>query len=98
MLQQMIITTEDRQLLEPLVRSALEHEKRVLALGIERTRERLAEFEIQYEMSSEEFERKLNSFDLDESIEFSDWRMEMGMLDLLERQYRTLPFARIPTS
>ena len=86
MLQQMTITTEDMQLLQPLVLSALEYEKRVLVLGIERTRDRLAEFEIQYEMSSEEFQTKLNSLELDESVEFSDWRMEIGMLDLLERQ------------
>lgn len=95
MLQQMIITTEDRQLMEPLLRSALEHEKRVLALGIERTRDRLAEFELQYEMSSEEFARKLDFLELDESIDFTDWRMELGMLELLERQYRTLRDARV---
>lgn len=95
MLQQMTITTEDRQLLEPLVLSALAHEKRVLALGIERTRDRLAEFELQYEMSSEEFQTKLISLELNESVEFTDWRMEIGMLDLLERQYRALHDARV---
>lgn len=95
MLQQMTITTEDLRLLEPLVRSGLEHEKQMLALGIERTRERLAEFETRFGMNSEEFARKLNALELDESVDFSDWRMEIGMLDLLERQYRTLRDARV---
>jgi hypothetical protein len=39
----------------------------MLALGIERTRKRLAEFEQQFGMSSVQFERRLNALDaLDE--------------------------------
>ena len=55
MLQQLTITTTDKITLKPLVESAIENEKRMLALGIERTRKRLAEFEQQFGMSSAEF-------------------------------------------
>ena len=41
-------------------------------------------------MTSAEFERRLNALELTETVEFSDWRMEIGMLQLLENQYRTL--------
>ena len=67
----------------------------MLALGIERTRKRLAEFEQQFGMSSAEFERRLNALELAETVEFTDWRMEIGMLRLLESQYRTLQEAQL---
>jgi len=37
MLQQLTITTTDKTMLKPLIESALENEKKMLALGIERT-------------------------------------------------------------
>jgi hypothetical protein len=95
MLQQMIIETEDRTVLQPLIKSALENEKKMVTFGLERTRKRLAEFEGDYGMSSEEFERRLNASEIAESVEFSDWRMEIGLLRLLERQYRALANARL---
>jgi hypothetical protein len=94
-LEQMTIETEDREVLEPLVKSALENEKKMVALGLERTRQRLAHFEREYGMSSEEFEKQLNSLAVAETVEFSEWRMEIGMLRLLERQYKALEHARV---
>jgi hypothetical protein len=41
MLQQLTITTTDKTMLKPLVESAIENEKKMLSLGIERTRKRL---------------------------------------------------------
>jgi hypothetical protein len=90
MLQQVTIRTDDRKTLKPLLKSAIENEKKMVLLGLERTRTRLAEFEHSYKMSSEEFERRLNASEIAETIDFSEWRMEIGMLKLLERQYKTL--------
>jgi hypothetical protein len=95
MLQQLTITTADKTTLKLLVESALENEKKMLAFGIERTLKRLAEFEQQFDMSSAEFERRLNALELAETVEFTDWRMEIGMLRLLESQYRTLREAQL---
>ena len=95
MLQQLTITTTDKTTLKLLVESALENEKKMLALGIERTLKRLAEFEQQFDMSSAEFERRLNALELAETVAFTDWRMEIGMLRLLESQYRTLQEAQL---
>jgi len=95
MLQQLTITTTDKITLRPLVESAIENEKKMLALGMERTRQRLAEFEQQFGMSSAEFERRLNALEVMETVEFTDWRMEVGMLRLLEGQYRVLQEVRL---
>lgn len=95
MLQQLTITTTDKITLRPLVESAIENEKKMLALGMERTRKRLAKFEQQFGMSSAEFERRLNALEVMETVEFTDWRMEVGMLRLLEGQYRVLQEVRL---
>ena len=78
MLQQLTITTSDKATLKPLVESALEHEKEMLSLAIRRTRERLTGFERQFGMPSAEFERRLKALELRETVEFTDWRMEIG--------------------
>ncbi len=95
MWQQVIIETEDKAVLKPLLRSAIENEKKMLALGLERTRRRLDDFEQQFGMTSDDFEQRLNTAELAETVEFTDWRMEIGMLRLLERQYRALDDARL---
>jgi hypothetical protein len=90
MLQQVTIKTTDRATLKPLLESAIENEKKILSLGLARTRKRLAEFEQKFGMTSAEFERRLNALELAETVEFTDWRMEIGMLRLLESQYQAL--------
>ena len=90
LLQQLTITTTDKTTLKPLVESAIEREKEMLSLAIRRTCERLAEFEQRFGMSSVEFERRLDALELQETIEFTDWRMEIGMLRLLENHRQAL--------
>jgi hypothetical protein len=95
MLQQLTIKTSNKATLIPVLRSAMEGEKRMIALGLQKTRLRLVDFEQQFSMSSAEFERRLNSSELEETVTLTDWRMEMGMLHLLEKQYEALQEARI---
>jgi hypothetical protein len=95
MLQQLTIRTTDKATLWPVLRSAIAGEKRMISFGLQKTRQRLADFEGQFGMSSAEFERRLNSGELEETVTLTDWRMEMGMLRLLEKQYEALQEARI---
>ncbi len=95
MLQQLVITTSDKSALRPLLESAIENQKKALKAGIERTRTRLAEFEVRYGITSAEFERRLNARELEETFDFTDWRMEIGMLALLEKKYVALQEAHI---
>ena len=95
MLERMTIKTEDKSTLEPLLKSALSNEKKMILLGLERTRKRLVELEQKHGMSSQEFEHRLDKSDISETVEFSDWRMEIGMLRLLDRQYQALENAQL---
>ena len=95
MAERLTITTSNRSLLRPMVTSALERQKKMLTLGITRTRARLTAFERTYNMSSEEFERRLRTLELTETVDFTDWRMEIETLRLLEGQRRTLEEARL---
>jgi hypothetical protein len=95
MAEQLTIMTENRGLLKPLVTSALDHEKKILAMGIMRTRTRIATFERTYAMTSAEFEQRLHTLDLVETPDFTDWRMELETLRLLESQYQALDEAHL---
>jgi 16S rRNA A1518/A1519 N6-dimethyltransferase RsmA/KsgA/DIM1 with predicted DNA glycosylase/AP lyase activity len=95
MLQELTIRTNDRATLEPVLKAAIENEKKMLSLGLERTQQRLAEYEQQYGMTSDQFERRLNAMEVTETVAFSEWRMEIGMLHLLKSQYRALQEAEL---
>ena len=95
MIQQLVITTSDKTALKPLLESAIENQKKALKAGIDRTQARLAEFEARYGMTSAEFERRLNARELEETFDFTDWRMEIGMLALLEKKHVALQEAHI---
>jgi hypothetical protein len=63
--------------------------------GINRTREHLAAFEKQFGMTSEEFERRFDGNDLQETLDFLDWWMELEALHLLEDKSQALQGARL---
>lgn len=93
--EEVIIVTNDKASLKPLLESAIENEKKAIKSGLDRTQTRLAEFEKRHGLGSAEFERRLNARELQETFEFTDWRMEIGMLALLEKKYAALQGARI---
>ena len=95
MLQQLTIKTPDKKALKPLLESAIANEKKMLQLGLARTEKRLAEFEREFGMSSTEFAERLNAGELQETEAFTEWRMEMGMMKLLESQYQALQNAQL---
>ena len=95
MLQQVTIKTHHKATLRPILRSALDGQQKMVSFGLQKTRQRLAEFEQEFGMNSEEFERRLNAGELDETVAFTDWRMELGMVRLLEEQYQALQEAQI---
>jgi hypothetical protein len=86
MTQQIVIKTSDRDSLKGLVESALDREKKLLQASIEKTRARLAEFEARFGMSSMDFEKRLTAGEIKETPSGTEWRMEIGMLQLLERK------------
>jgi len=95
MLQQVVIKTNDRSVLKPLLTSAIQNEIGLIQVGLEKTQCRLQEFENRFRLTSTEFERRLNSNQIDETIETTEWRMEIGMLNLLQSQLAALRDAQI---
>jgi hypothetical protein len=93
-LEGVTITTERATLLRPLLGAAMQNEARLAAYGIRRTQERLAAFE-ELGMSSGVFERRFEARELAETLDFTEWRMEIQALRLLKEQYETLNEARL---
>ncbi len=95
MIQQVTITTESAESIKPLLESAIRGELKTLMFGIQRTRERLATFEKQFGMTSEEFARRFNGIDLKETLDFIEWSGEIETLRLLEERRNALQNAEI---
>jgi len=83
MIQQLTITLESDVPLRELVKSALQSQGQALEVGLRRARQRVADFEQQYGMSSAEFERKLAAREIDETLDFVDWQGELALLNQL---------------
>ena len=80
MLSQVTVTTESPNVLKPLLRLAIQNEAKALSHGIKRTRERLAAFEKQYGMTSDEFERRYVAAEIAESLENIEWLAALAAL------------------
>jgi hypothetical protein len=76
--------------LKPLVEAALENELRLLQAGIVRTEQRLKAFEAQYGLLSEDFLRRYENDELEESLDFAEWVGERRLLERLREQVATL--------
>jgi hypothetical protein len=95
MLQEVVITTNANESLKPLLEMAIQNQLKTLQHGIQRTRERVAEFERRAGITSVDFEKKLQAEEIVETIETIDWGMELTALRLLEGQYQSLSEAKI---
>lgn len=95
MLQQITIQTSDLERLKPLLETALDREARLLEYSIQRTREAMLPYEERYKMSTDEFERKFKSREIEETLEFLDWWMEVEALRHLEAQRNAVKEARV---
>ena len=95
MLQQITIQTSNVERLKPLLETALGREAKLLEHAIERTREALAPFETRHQMTTDEFERKFEAHEIEETLEFLDWWMELEALRHLEAQRDSIKEARV---
>lgn len=76
--------------LKPLVEAALHNELRLLEAGINRTRQKLQEFEARFGLSSAEFIRRYEQGTMEESLEFAEWIGEYRLLRRLQEKAETL--------
>jgi hypothetical protein len=95
MLQQVMVTSDGPAAIKPLLKAAIRSQLRTLDHGIQRTRERLAEFEKQFQMTSAEFERGFESGQIEETLDYIEWSGEIKTLRLLEDQRQALQSAQV---
>jgi hypothetical protein len=81
--------------IQPIVQNAIDSFVRSSEDGIQKTLQRLREFEHKYQMSTREFIQRYENDELDETLEFGEWigesRMLQGLLEDVE-QLRGIEF------
>ena len=81
--------------IQPIVQNAIDSFVRSSEDGIQKTQQRLSEFESKYLMSTREFIQRYENDELDETLEFGEWvgesRMLQGLLEEVE-QLRGIEF------
>ncbi|MBC8496346.1 MAG: hypothetical protein ISS57_01535 [Anaerolineales bacterium] len=95
MFQQITISTQNAEKFKPLLRSALVREARLLDFSIQRTMEALKVYEERYGLNSSEFERQFKAREIEETLDYLDWWMEIEALHHLEEQRHSLEDARL---
>jgi hypothetical protein len=95
MLQEITIQTTDLEQFKSVLQTALERESKLLEYSIQRTHEALAPFEQRYNMTTDEFERKFNAREIEETLDFLDWWMEVEALRHLEVRRNLIKDARV---
>lgn len=76
--------------LKPLVQAAIENELRILEAGIRRAEQRIKEFESRYHLSTQDFVRRYEKDEIEESLEFAEWIGESRLLGRLREKAETL--------
>jgi len=90
MIQRVTVTVDAPVAIKPLLESAIRSELRMLELGLERTHQRLRAFEERYGLTSEEFERRFEAGEVNESLDFIEWAGEIKTYRLLEAHRQAL--------
>jgi hypothetical protein len=72
--------------LQPLVEAALAKELNFLEAAIQRTKQRLDEFEQKYQMTTKEFVTRYENDEFTETLEFDEWIGEYRLLARLQEK------------
>jgi hypothetical protein len=95
MSQQLTLTAETQVEIRPLIESAVQSELKMLELSLQRTRQRLRDFEQRFGMSSANFEQRFDAGELEETLDLIEWLGEIKTLDLLRANLQALQGVRI---
>lgn len=72
--------------LKPVVEAALANELRLLQAGVQRTEERLHQFEAKFQISTADFLRQFENDELEETLELTEWVGEYRLLQKLREK------------
>ena len=70
---ELTLVSSSQHPLQPLVEGALQNELRLLEAGIQRSEQRLQEFEARYGLSTADFTQHYENDQLEETLEFAEW-------------------------
>lgn len=84
---QLIVKSSSASQVRPLIQAALDHEIRLLKIGIEKTKRRLADFEKQFSMESSRFYQDFQDGNMDDKMDYMKWAGEYETLLQLESDY-----------
>lgn len=87
---QLTLTSSGSHPLKPLVESAIQNELRMVEAGIQRTEQRLHDFEARFGMSSQDFLRRAEAGDVPETLDFAEWEGECRLIERLREKAVTL--------
>ncbi len=84
---QLIVKSPSASQVRPLIQAALDHEIRLLKIGSEKTKRRLADFEKQFSMKSEQFYQEFQAGNMGDEMEQIKWAGEYETLLQLQSDY-----------
>ncbi|WP_293029176.1 MULTISPECIES: hypothetical protein [unclassified Moorena] len=85
MMAELKIRSKDPDSLKRIIQSALSERLQSVKAGIQRTEQRLQEFETKYKLSTAEFITRFNNDELVHSFDFDEWIGESKMLEHLQK-------------
>ncbi|GAX35429.1 hypothetical protein [Nodularia sp. NIES-3585] len=85
MMAELKLRSKDPDSLRRIIQSTLSERLQSVNAGIQRTEERLQEFETKYQLSTVEFIRSFNNDELSHNFDFDEWIGESKMLAHLQQ-------------
>ena len=87
---QLIVEPATASNVKRLVQAALDHELRILRVGIEKTTQNLQQLEQQFGVESQQFYRKFQAGNMGDAIEYIKWAGEYETLLQLQQDFHEL--------
>ncbi|MCW5212262.1 hypothetical protein VU04_05070 [Desulfobulbus sp. TB] len=84
---QLIVKSSSAANVRPLIQAALDHETRVLNIGIQKTTRRLQDFEQRFGMESRKFYQDFQAGKMGDDMEYMKWAGEYETLLQLQEDY-----------
>lgn len=78
---ELTLTSPHKRPLRPMVEGAIQNEQRLMQEGIRRTEQRVRDFEKKYGLPSEEFLRRYENDEFDETLDLIEWIGECRLLE-----------------
>lgn len=80
----MVVGTEDA------VETGVNREKRITQMKLDQLREKVQEFEKEYEMDSDEFRDRFETGELGDDKDFMEWDVYLDLIEQLEQKKKEL--------